>query len=343
MLNRWWDKYRLRNFLTSIFFLVSFISYAQVDSLVKSNVIDNSTDGFPTSIYIPSPPIGRIPYPQLDKRKLNYLIIGESAFYLSGMTGAYFLWYKNSLGGGFHTFNDSKEWRLMDKVGHFSSAYVWADFSSKAYYWTNMPKDKADKIAALQSLFLMSSLEVFDGFSSGYGFSWADFGFNVAGAGTFYLSKRFQHVISIVPKFSFGQSKFAQYRPDVLGNNFVQQVFKDYNGQTYWLSFKFNRYLKSSKTYNKYLDCVAFSFGYGANGMTGGHENPLVNEQGMAIPEFQRYSQYYISLDFDFSKLYVRNKFLKGVLTVLNIFKFPFPAVELSRGKVFMNWTSYGI
>lgn len=278
-----------------------------------------------------------------NKKRFKSLAMMESGFYAAGMTGAYFLWYKNSLNGGFHSFNDSKEWLLMDKVGHFSSAFVWADLSSKAYYWTNMERNKANKIAALQSLFLMTSLEIFDGFSSSYGFSWTDMGFNVAGAGAFYLSKRFAYRISINPKFSFGESKFAQYRPEVLGKNFVQQTFKDYNGQTYWFSINLQRIISPSLSWGKIADCLSLSFGYGANGMTGGHENPLVNEQGIPIPEFERYRQYYLSLDFDFSKLTVKNRVLKGILNTLNIFKFPFPALEFARGKVFMNWTSYGI
>jgi hypothetical protein len=76
--------------------------------------------------------------------------------------------------------------------------------------------------------------------------------------------------------------------------------------------------------------------------MTGGHENVLINEQGLSVPEFQRFRQYYFSFDIDLTEIPCKNKILKKVLTTLNFIKFPFPALEFSRGKVFMNWTGYG-
>jgi hypothetical protein len=40
----------------------------------------------------------------------------------------------------------------------------------------------------------------------------------------------------ITPKFSFHTTQYAQYRPNVLGSSLAEQILKDYNGQTYWLS-----------------------------------------------------------------------------------------------------------
>lgn len=275
---------------------------------------------------------------EVNKKKLRNIIIGESVTYVSGMTGAYFLWYKNSATSSFHTFNDSKEWLQMDKFGHFSSAFVLADLSFKVYGTANFKGNKALTISCLQSLFFMSSLEVYDGFSRDWGFSWSDMGFNSLGVLTYFINKRTNDRISIQPKFSFGKSKFSEYRPSVLGSNFTEQVFKDYNGQTYWFSINVGSLIKR---YDGFIGLLNFSFGYGANGMTGGHENPSVNEQGITIPEFERYRQYYLSLDLDLRKIPTQNKFLRKALNTLNILKFPFPAIEFSRGKVFMNWTSY--
>ena len=38
-------------------------------------------------------------------------------------------------------------------------------------------------------------------------------------------------------KFSYHPTKYAQLRTDVLGSNFQESLLKDYNGQTYWISF----------------------------------------------------------------------------------------------------------
>jgi uncharacterized protein YfiM (DUF2279 family) len=280
------------------------------------------------------------PIQGIDKKKLRGLIIGESITYATMMTGAYFLWYKNSLSGEFNFFDDSKEWLLMDKFGHFSSGYVVASASAKAYEWTGIPKWKSDRIGTLQSILFLTSLEVFDGFSSGYGFSWADMGFNILGAGTYFINQRFGEKIHIQPKFSFGRSEMANYRPSLLGENGVQQIVKDYNGQTYWFSFRLKKLELNIK--ENLFSPFNISFGYGAQGMTGGHENVSINEQGLAVPDFQRFRQYYLSFDIDLRQIPCKNRVLKKVLSTLNVLKFPFPALELSRGKVFMNWTSYG-
>lgn len=325
MLSQWWDNCRLKRSFILVIICLSFLN-----SSYSQNAFQFIGGGPKREPRV------------FNEKRFKALVITEAGLYTLGMTGAYFLWYKNSFHSGFHSFNDSKEWLLMDKVGHFTTSFLLAEYSSKVYYWTNMDRKKANNIAALQSFFMMTSLEVMDGFSSGYGFSWTDMGFNLLGTGSFYLSKRFPERISIQPKYSFGESKYAVYRPSILGNNFMQQTLKDYNGQTYWLSLNLNKLVDKNVEWLNVWSAISLSFGYGANGMIGGHDNPNINEQGNSIPEFQRYRQYYFSLDLDLTKIRVSNPILRAVLNTLNIFKFPFPALEFSRGKVFMNWTSYG-
>lgn len=312
-----------RTWLFLFLFFFSLPSYSQIDPHNAAYFCDSRQEN-----------------KKVDKKKLNGIIIGESITYATVMTGAYFLWYKNSMSGGFHFFDDSKEWLLMDKFGHFTTAFVVANASARSYQWTGLDSWKSAKIGALQSLIFLTSLEIFDGFSSGYGFSWTDMGFNALGAGTYFINQRFGERIHIQPKFSFGKSEMANYRPSILGENHAQQIMKDYNGQIYWLSFRLKR-LELNINENQFSP-FNISFGYGAQGMTGGHENVLVNEQGNLVPEFQRFRQYYLSFDIDLRQIPCRNKVLKKVLTTLNFIKFPFPALEFSRGKVFMNWTSYG-
>lgn len=319
-----WDKYNFKKRVS--FFLLGFFllqnSFGQLGSVA---------DFCATKAYQPPP---------VNKKKLRNIIIGESTTYVAGMTGAYFMWYQYTPTSKFHFFDDSKEWLQMDKFGHFSSAFVLADLSYKIYGTANFQGKKALRISCLQSLFFMTSLEVYDGFSRDWGFSWSDMGFNSLGILTYYINKSTNERISIQPKFSFGKSKFAPYRPEVLGHNYVEQIFKDYNGQTYWFSINLGSLLLKQEGFLKVLN---FSLGYGANGMTGGHDNPNVNEAGVFLPEFQRYRQLYFSLDLDLRKIPASNKFLRKALNVLNIIKFPFPALEISRGKLFMNYTSYGM
>jgi hypothetical protein len=59
-----------------------------------------------------------------------------------------------------------------------------------------------------------------------------------------------------------------QYRQtNVLGSSLAEQMLKDYNGQTYWLSVNLHSFYKNPKWLN-------LAIGYGANGMlTGNGEN----------------------------------------------------------------------
>jgi hypothetical protein len=44
--------------------------------------------------------------------------------------------------------------------------------------------------------------------------------------------------------------QYAQYRPNVLGSSLAEQILKDYNGQTYWLSVNLHSFYKGSKIPN---------------------------------------------------------------------------------------------
>jgi hypothetical protein len=61
-------------------------------------------------------------------------------------------------------------------------------------------------------------------------------------------------------KFSFHTTQY-QYRPNVLGSSLAEQMLKDYNGQTYWLSVNLHSFYKGSKI-PKWLN---LAIGYGAN------------------------------------------------------------------------------
>jgi hypothetical protein len=52
---------------------------------------------------------------------------------------------------------------------------------------------------------------------------------------------------------------------------------------------------------------------------------------GVYIQPVERYRQWFFSLDVDMSKIKTKRKFLKGLFSVLNAVKIPFPALEYSR------------
>src|SRR5688572_29181951 len=55
--------------------------------------------------------------------RLRNLVIVTSIGYTAGMTGLYHLWYRDAEQQSFRFFNDNKEWKQVDKIGHFGSSF----------------------------------------------------------------------------------------------------------------------------------------------------------------------------------------------------------------------------
>ncbi|MBN2728705.1 MAG: DUF2279 domain-containing protein [Bacteroidales bacterium] len=256
------------------------------------------------------------------------IAIGSSILgYGGSLTGLYFLWYSDYSSGAFHSFNDNKEWYGIDKMGHGTTAFHVARVQSDIFLWSGMPNKKAVLWGSGISLAFLSTIEIFDGFSDGWGFSPGDMLANFSGVSLFATQELFLKERPVNIKFSMRPSKYAEYNPELLGENFIQQTLKDYNGQTYWLSFNIASCLKPE---SNFPDWLCLDLGYGADGMIGATSNPdEIN--GNIVPNFKRYPQFYLSPDIDFSKINIRNPWLAFLVKGLNFIKIPAPALEWNR------------
>lgn len=247
----------------------------------------------------------------------NRSIILLSSTYAGISVYTYYSWYYQYNSGKFHFFDDSREWLAMDKVGHFFSAYSLTNFNSDL-----LKNCSQSRIASpIMTFSYLASIEVMDGFSEGWGFSISDLLFDLAGI----MAASFLHD-DVQFKFSFHQTKWANQRPELLGNNLGQQILKDYNGQTYWISMPFSRI-------DNYLpDFLMFSFGYGAEAMIYGSSY----EQDIILPELNSYRQFYLSLDINWWKII--NQTIIGkwkyIFYPLKYIKTPMPTIELSQKKL---------
>ena len=113
----------------------------------------------------------------------------------------------------------------------------------------------------------------------------------------------------------------------MLGSNLLEQALKDYNGQAYWLSANIHSFLDKESSFPAWLNISA---GYSAEGVISGKANEEIADN---LPHFERYRQFFISPDIDFTRIKTRSRFLKKAFFVLNIFKFPAPAIEFSKNK----------
>jgi hypothetical protein len=256
--------------------------------------------------------------------RLAAVLSGQGALYFGSLGGLYFAWYKNYPQSSFHFFNDNNEWMEMDKCGHATTAYYISMIGYNSYRWCGVSPDRAAVYGSLLGMGYLLNIEILDGFSSQWGFSLGDFTANTAGCLLFMGQQLGWKEQRFVLKYSFHQTKFAQFRPDLLGNNLIQNMVKDYNGHTYWLSGNIASFLPKTTKFPKWINV---SFGYGAEGMTGAGSNPdSLNHQ--PIPHFDRYHQFYISMDVDLTRIPTRSKVLKAIFTVFSFIKIPFPAVE---------------
>ncbi len=260
--------------------------------------------------------------------RLNTVIIGSSVLYAGSMIGLGTVWYQDF--NRFHFFNDNDGWGYMDKLGHVTTAQHVGRGGIEVLKWTGLERKKAIWYGGMSGTFFLTTVEVFDGFSEGWGFSVGDVTSNVLGSTLLISQELLWDDQRILTKWSYSGSRYAQYRPELLGANAGERWLKDYNGQTYWLSMNLKSLFFTESTIPEWLNVAV---GYGIDGYTGANRNPTENSAGETIPGFERYGQYYLSPDLDLSKIPVNSPFLKAVLKTLNFVKVPLPGVVYDEVK----------
>ena len=297
----------------------------------------------------------------------SILLGSMGAYTIGSLSFLDLIWYHPYQSTSFHFFNDNAQWCQMDKCGHAFSTYSsarlvtgamnWAGFKTKPFNasvghlsarglkWAGFSERESILIGQTFGLLYLSSVEILDGFSKEWGFSWGDEAANFVGGFAFSLQEFYWKEQRIQLKFSDHQTSFPSYRPHVLGANFLEKIIKDYNGQTYWVSVNVASFLKKD---TKFPNWINLAFGYGATNMVSGKSNVIVYPDGTTtansvnnqtelisangqIDYFYRYRKYYVSLDIDLTKLKTKSRVLKGIFSVVNSFKLPFPTIEFDK------------
>lgn len=261
------------------------------------------------------------PSDTLNSPRRNAVYITGASLAVISLIGLNQLWYADYPQSKFHTLNDNDEWLQMDKLGHVFSSYQIGRIGANVLVWSGESENNQMIYGATIGFAFLTTVEVFDGFSEEWGFSWGDIIANASGTGLYLGQEFLWKEQRITLKYSFHQTKFAPQRPDKLGNGFIEEVLKDYNGQTYWLSANVHSFFKESNI----PPWLNLAFGYGADGMLTGKREP-VNNLSINHP---RKRQFYLSLDVDLTKVKTNSHVLKSVFDVLNVIKIPFPTLEL--------------
>lgn len=257
----------------------------------------------------------------LDLKKRKFLIISSVSIYTVSMIGLNQIWYAKYPKSNFHTVNDNSEWLQMDKIGHIMASYYIGKIGMELMNWSGESKKNRLFYGATLGLTFLTTVEIFDSFSKEWGFSVGDIVANTTGTGLLIGQELLWDEQRIQLKYSFHKTKYANRNPSLLGNNFLEQTLKDYNGQTYWLSVNLWSFNKNSRI-PKWLNVA---FGYGAENMITG--NNTINDN--------RYRQFYLSFDLDLTKVKTKSQFLKTVFNTLNFIKIPAPTISFSKKNKF--------
>lgn len=285
-----------------------------------------------------------VPADSLNKKRFNLALIGSSTLYTGFSIGLYNTWYKQYPQSGFHLFNDMGEWSNIDKAGHTYTSYFQGVLCYKGAKWTGLEDDDAILVGAICGSLFQTTIEMMDAFSEEWGFSIGDIAANTLGISTFILQQKYwgeqkiNFKVSSWPKsystealFSsdgLQQTSFQERANELFGTGYFESFLKDYNAQIIWASFNINSLMRQENNVPGWLNVAV---GYGAENMLGGFENSWESDgTSFTVKDelFPRYTQYYLGLDIDFTRIKTKSPFLKTVFSILNIFKLPLPAVE---------------
>lgn len=256
-----------------------------------------------------------------------YLVAGSQLVGLTGtLTALSYAWYGGFPKASFHFHNDMPDWFQQDKLGHLVSAYHMSRISSGLFYWAGCNNSKGAWLGAIASTGFLTAVEILDGFSELWGASLPDAAANTLGTALFLTQQLAWEEQRVILKYSYSESGLAKYRPSLLGGNLPEKMLKDYNAQTFWLSFNLLSLLPGSRM----PQWLNIAVGHGAYGLLGSRTNPAYYNE-IALPQMERYRRWFLAPDIDFSRIPTQNPWLKAIFNGLNIVKMPVPAIEYNR------------
>ncbi len=264
------------------------------------------------------------PADSLNLNRKKTVILTETIIGTASLVGLNQLWYTDYPRSKFHFINDNAEWLQMDKLGHSYSSYHLGRFGAELLQWSGASQKEQLIYGAGLGFTFLTAVEVLDGYSSQWGASIGDVIANASGTALYVTQELIWKEQRIIPKFSFQKSPYASLRPNTLGSTWQEQILKDYNGQTYWLSINLKSFAKASKI-PKWLN---IALGYGADGMISGNGEIPDNLVGFQTTKKR---QFYLSLDVDLTKIDTKSPVLRTLFSVFNTLKIPSPTLEYTE------------
>jgi uncharacterized protein YfiM (DUF2279 family) len=310
----------------------------KLDSVRFTGMVGN-TPASPTA-----PVLGTLSQQQIHRRITTVALVNVSG-YAGAMVALNSAWYKDYPQTKFHTFNDIAEWKGIDKIGHAYSAYAESKASMELWRWTGIERKKRILLGGFSGAIYQTTIEVLDGFSSEWGWSWGDFAANMLGSGMLVAQEFAWNEQRVQFKWSFHRKKYQdaalnQRSDDLFGKGNPERFLKDYNGQTYWLSTTLKPFFPAGNI----PSWLQVSVGTGIENVFGARSNIAKSKTGVITfdrSDLSRHRQWFLAPDVDLTKIKTNRKGVRLALNILNILKFPTPSVEFSAGKFRFNWLHF--
>lgn len=274
---------------------------------------------------------------KVEKRTLYKSLAFTGAYYAASISILNYTWYNDKEKVPFHFYNDNAGYLKVDKFGHMFGGYIYSYIGYHSLLKLGSTRKESLIYGATLGFVLQFPIEIMDGFHEGYGFSWGDVTANTLGSALVFGQELLFKDQLIKYKFSYWESVYSQNSNGYYGNTSLNRLLKDYNGHTYWFSMPLNKFV-FRQTLPKWVN---IAFGYGANGMYGEFTN-ITSYNGVIIPETERYSQYLLSMDIDWTRINTNSRFLQLLFKGMTFVKLPFPALEYnSKGQFKGYWIHY--
>jgi len=313
----------MARFFSSFFVLAILVYFSLLPFRVESQTSDSIRNTW----------LNRFLTPASSFNKNRTWVLGSTTVvgWAGTMTGLYYLWYAGFPQSKMHSFNDNSEWMQIDKCGHLMSSYYMGLYGRDGLRWAGVNRPIYTWLGGSYGSIYFLTVELFDGISEDWGFSWGDIAANTLGTALFIGQELLWKEQRLTWKMSFAPTSFARIRPELLGSNLPENLLKDYNGQTHWLSVNIHSFLPEHSKFPRWLSIGA---GYGASGMIGASSNPAFDKAGNPYPQISRFRQYYFTVDVDLWRIKTRSKVLKTIFSAIRCIKIPTPTIEInSTGK----------
>lgn len=222
------------------------------------------------------------------------------------------LWWKGER-SAFH-FDWDHDWRYSlgaDKLGHAWFPYLASTFYNGVFLWCGLDTAASLWASSGVALAYQTYIEIRDGFSAEWGFSWGDMTADLLGAGLPIA----RHYLPPLRAFEFKLS-FAPSERFRAGSNAA--IFDDYESTLHWISVDVNALLPRSMA-DLWPDWLNIAVGHSVQGL---------DDRGAGHHEL------YLSLDWNVERLPGDTDFLRFLKRLANLYHLPAPAVRILPGLV---------